>query len=212
MNSQSDRSGFFAGADKVGTFLFTNLAWAVLSITVIGIPFATLGLFAMMNEWVQGRQPELFKVFWGAIRTHWQKVIFITLIDIAISGILYVNFSVFRFMSLDNILAILSLTMTVCVALLFIGVNIYIWSLMPLLNISTKNLIKLSLVLILTYPLKSLLISSSIIIPIILSLFLPIAFFMFVTVATSAYIAVRGTWWILQQHFSVEELEALINE
>jgi uncharacterized membrane protein YesL len=212
LNSRSDNSGFFAGADKVGTFLFTNLAWAVLSITVIGIPFATLGLFAMMNEWIQGRQPELFKVFWGSIRNHWQKAILISLMDIVISGILYFNFTVFQFMGLDNIVAILSLTMTVSIGVVFVGINVYIWSLMPLLTIPTKNLIKLSLIFVLTYPVKSLLISLSIVVPTILSIFLPIAFFMFVTVATSAYIAVRGTWWILQQHFSIEELEALINE
>jgi len=180
--------------------------------TIIGIPFATLGLFAMMNQWVQGRQPELFRVFSGTIHKHWRKALIISVLDIAISSVLYINFSIFQVMSMDNILSILSVTMTACVALLFIGVNMYIWSLMPLLNISTKNLIKISLLLMLTYPLKSFFINILTITPIILSLFLPTAFFLFVTVSISGYIAVRGTWWILQQHFSVDELHTLISE
>jgi len=212
LNIQTDRSGFFAGADKVGTFLLTNFIWAAFSMTIIGIPFATLGLFAMMGQWVRGRQPELIRVFGGAIRSHWLKILIVTALDLIIGGLLYFNFSVFQFMNLTNMLSMLSLMMTISVGLTFIGVNIYIWSLIPLLSLSTKNTIKLGMILVFTYPFKSAFIVIMLMIPVIISLFLPQAFLLFVTVSTSAYIAVRGTWWILQLHFDEDEIEALMSD
>lgn len=210
MSRQQNTDSFFSGADKVGTFLFANLIWVALSLTLIGIPFATVGIFAMMNEWVQERQPEFFKIFWGAIREHWRKALVVGLLDLAIGGLIFINFSIFQLMEFNNVMAMLSRTMTVCVAGVLIAVNIYVWSCIPLLDLTIRNHLKLSLILVLTYPLSSLAVTIAVLLPIIVSFFLPIAFFLFVTISTTAYLSARGTWWMLNRHFSDEDLQQLI--
>jgi len=212
LSNTQNKETFFSIADRVGTFLFANFIWVILSVTVIGIPFATAGIFSIMNQWVQGRQPEFFRVFGGAIRDHWRKILWITLLDVAVGGLLFINFSIFRIMEIDNFIAVLSSTMTFCATIVFIMVNLYIWSYISLLDLSVRNLIKLSLILGLTYPFTSLGMTLLVIIPIVVSLFLPIAFFLFLSVSTVAYIGARGAWYVLNKHFPPDELEEFLLE
>lgn len=210
MKVSSSQQSFFTIFDSVATFLLANFLWVVISVTLIGIPFATTGLFAMMNQWVQGRQPEIFRVFGNAIRNYWKKALVITILDIVAVGLLFINFSILRIMSMDNFIAILSGTMTLCMAIVLYITNIYIWSCVVLLDLSIKKLIKLSLGLTLTYPLTSLGLAVIFLVPVFISLFLPVAFFLFVTFSTCAYLGVWVTWHLLNRHFSEGELDELI--
>jgi len=210
LSKKKNTGTFFSVADKVGTFLFANFIWVALSITIIGIPFATVGITAMMSAWLQDRQPELFKVFGGAIRDHWRKALVIGILDLVVGGLIYINFSIFQIMEYDNIIAILSRTMTVCVLVILVAINIYVWSCIPLLNLTIRNHLKLSAILVLTYPFHSLGITLVVLLPILINLFLPVAFFLFVTVSMMAYLGMRGTWWMLNRHFSDEDLQALL--
>lgn len=210
MSRQQNTNTFFSVADKVGTFLFSNLIWVALSLTIIGIPFATLGICAMMTEWVQDRQPNFFKTFLGIIREQWRKALMIGVLDLVIGGLVFINLSIFQIMAFDNVLAIVSRSMTICVAVILIAINIYVWSCIPLLDLTLRNHLKLSLILVLTYPLSSLAVTVVVLLPILVSFFLPIAFYLFLTVSTTAYLGVRGTWWMLNRHFSYDELQQLI--
>jgi uncharacterized membrane protein YesL len=201
---------FFSVADKVGTFLFANFIWVALSMTIIGIPFATAGLFAVMMQYVRGLQPEAFRHFGGAIRNYWRKIVPITLLDVFVGGLLFINYNIFQVMAMDNVMAILSGTMTVCITLVLVMVNIYVWSCLPILNISTRNLIKLSLILGLTYPFTSIGIVLLTLVPLVLSLFLPIAFYLFVSISAAAYIGARSVWYVLNKHFPDDELADLL--
>lgn len=197
-------------ADKIATFLFANFAWVVLSLTIIGTPFGTAGLFAVMTKYVRGLQPEFSRVFVGTIRDHWRKILWIALLDVLVGGLLFINYSIFQVMAMDNIMAVLSGTMTVCVTVVLIMVNIYVWTCLSLLDISVRNLIKLSLILGLTYPFTSLAITILAILPFVANLFMPVAFLLFATISTSAYIGTRGAWYVLNKHFSEEELSSLM--
>lgn len=166
----------------------------------------------MMGQWVQGRQPEFGRIFGGAIRNHWRKALLITTIDLILGGLLYFNFTVFQFMSFNNIVTMLSLMMTICVAMTFVGINIYIWSLMPMLNLSTINTIKLGMILVFTYPLKSILVIFGTGIPVGISLMLSNVILLFMTFPISALIAMHGAWWILHIHFDEDEIAALFSE
>lgn len=209
MNASSSNQSFFSTVESVSTFLLANFLWVVLSITVIGMPFATVGLFAISNHWVQGRQPEIFRVFGGAIRDHWAKAVVITALNAVACGLLFVNFSIFRMMRMDNFIAILSGTMTLSAAVLVCIMNIYVWSYLALLDLPIRKLIKLSLGFTLTYPLISLGLAVLFVLPIIMSLFLPVAIFLFVTFSTCAYLAGRVTWYVLKRHFTAKELDEL---
>ncbi len=203
-------SGFYAGAERIGTFLLANLVTAFLLLTLLGAPFGLLGLFAIVNDWVGGRQPEFFRVYFGSIKRHWQAALALGAIDLVAGGLVIFNLSIFPMMALQEFLTVLSLTMTLCFAAVFLMANLYAWSIISLLSLPWQSAIKLSFLLVLSHPLKSVLIMIATLTPLIVSLFLPIAFTLILTLAVGAYFAARGTRWVLTAHFPAEELAALM--
>ena len=210
MMAQWQNSGFYANAERIGTFLLANLITAFLLMTVIGAPFGLLGLFAVMNEWVQGRQPELFRVYLGAIKRHWRVAIALGLIDLAAFGLIAFNLSLFPIMQMQDFFAVLSLTMTLSIGAVLLMANLYAWSVVSLLDLPLRGTIKLSLLLTLGRPLHSLLIAAAALLPLLFSLTLPIAFLLILSLSVSAYIVARGVWWVLRLHFSREQLQELM--
>lgn len=202
---------FFATADRIGTFLFANFAWAALAITIVGIPFATLGLFAVMTMWVQGGQPEFFRVFADALREHWRKALVITAIDVVIGGLLMVNLSIFPLMNMGDVLAALSRGVTIAAALILLMGNVYIWPLVTLFDRPLIQIMRLTGALIFSYPIRSATLAIAAVLPIAVSILLPFAFLLFVTFSLTAYVASYGTWLILQKHFGVEEPEHFVS-
>ena len=208
--AQWQNSGFYANAERIGTFLLANLITAFLLMTVIGAPFGLLGLFAVMNEWVQGRQPELFRVYLGAIKRHWRVAIALGLIDLAAFGLIAFNLSLFPIMQMQDFFAVLSLTMTLSIGAVLLMANLYAWSVVSLLDLPLRGTIKLSLLLTLGRPLHSLLIAAAALLPLLFSLTLPIAFLFILSLSVSAYIVARGVWWVLRLHFSRDQLQELM--
>ncbi len=211
MGSWQD-SGFYAGVEVIGIFLIANLVTAFLLLTLIGAPLGLLGLFAVMNEWAQGRQPEFFRVYFGAIRRHWRSALALGFIDLAGFGLIFFNLSVFPAMPSQNFLAILSLTMTFSIGAVLLMANFYAWSIVSLLDLPLRGVIKLSLLLTLSHPLRSLFITLAALIPLLASLALPIAFLLILSLSVSAYIAARGVWRVLRVHFAREELAELMTD
>lgn len=203
-------SGFYAAAERIGNFLFANLISAFLFMTVIGAPFSLLGLFALMNEWAQGRQPEFLRVYFGAIRRRWRSALGLGIIDLAGFGLILFNLSIFPLMQLRSFPAMLSLTLTLSLGAVLLMANVYAWSLASLLDLPLRGLIKLSLLLVLSRPLHSFFIALAALAPLLASLFLPIAFLLILSFSVSAYIGARGVWWALRLHFSREELAELL--
>ena len=202
-------SGFYEGAQRIGTFLMANLVTAFLLMTVIGAPFGLLGLFALMNACVQEGQPGFFRVYPGAIRRHWRTALALGIIDLISAAVIFFNFSVIPAMG-PGFLTILSLTMTFCFCAVLLMTNLYAWSVVSLLNLPFRGTLKLSLYLTLSRPFRSLLLTLATLIPLVASLFLPIAFALFLTISVSAYIAARGVWWVLRAQFPREELAELM--
>lgn len=190
-------------------FVFSNLVWVATAFTLIGIPIATVGLFAMMSQFVRGEQPEFFKVFLEAIRQNWIKALAVGLIDLAAGAFVFINLSIMKLMNATDILVIFSRSLTITSAVVLITANIYIWFLMANTDLSLKALIKFALILVVTYPLRSLIMTIATLLPIIVSYFLPPLILLFVTISASAYIASLGAWIILQKHLTAQELETL---
>ncbi len=205
-------SGFYAGAERIGTFLLTNLISAFLLMTVVGAPLGLLGLFAVMNEWAQGRQPEFFRVYLGALRSRWRAALLLGLIDLLGCLLIATNLSIFPAMTPSDYLTILSLTMTLCAALLLLIANLYAWSLLSLLGLPLRATIRLSLTLVFGQPWRSLAFTAGALLPLLASLFLPIAFALILTLSLSASIAARGVLWSLAAQFPRDELDALLAE
>ena len=205
-------SGFFASAERIGTFLLTNLISAFLLMTVVGAPLGLLGMFAVMNEWVQGRQPEFFRVYLGALQSRWRAALLLGLVDLLGVLLIATNLSIYPAMALHDYLTILSLTMTLSAALILLMANLYAWSLLSLLRLPLRATIRLSLLLVLSQPWRSLAFTVGALLPLLASLFLPIAFALILTLSLSGYITARGVLWSLAAQFPRDELDALLAE
>ncbi|MCY3574435.1 MAG: hypothetical protein OXG92_10425 [Chloroflexi bacterium] len=204
-------SGFYAGAERIGAFLLSNLISAFLLMTVVGLPLGLLGLFAMMNEWAQGRQPEFFRVYLGALRNRWRAALLLSLVDLLAGLLIAVNLSIIPNMGQDY-LTILSLTMTICAAVVLLMANLYAWPLLTLLRLPLRTTIRLSLLLVFSQPWRSLAFTIAALLPLLASLFLPIAFALLLTLSLSAYITARGVLWSLSAQFPRDELNGLLAE
>ena len=203
-------SGWYGGAQSLAAFLIANLISAFLLMTVIGAPFGLLGLFAIMNSWVQGTRPDFFRVYFGAVRRYWRTALALGLIDLAAGALIFTNLSVIPLMAMDNFFTVLTLTLTLSVAAVLLMANLYAWSVLSLLDLPWRGTLKLSIFLVLRYPARSLLIALATLFPLLTSLFLPIAFILLLSLSVSAYIAARGVWWVLRAQFSRQELFELM--
>ncbi len=207
---QKKDGDFFARVDKVSTFLLANFVWIVLSITIIGIPFATLGLFAVMITIVRGKQLELFHTFLTTIRQHWQKALVIILADVLVGGLLVANLTILPMMNGGDLLVILSRSITIFVGSVLLMANVLVWPLVIMVNMGINQLFRLVLLLVFSHPFKCAGITLLALLPLVAALILPIAFLLFALVSATAYMASYGTWLIIRKHFSPAELESLL--
>jgi len=203
-------SGFYAQAERIGTFLLSNLISAFLLMTGIGAPLGLLGIFAVMNEWALGRQPEFFRVYLGALRSRWRAALLLGLVDLLAGALIAMNLSIFPAMALQDFPTILSLTMTIFAAVTLLMANLYAWSLLSLLRLPLRATIRLSLFLVLSQPWRSLAFTLAALLPLVASLFLPIAFALILTLSISGYITARGVLWALEAQFPRDEFSALL--
>ena len=209
MNTWQD-SAFYSGLERIGVFLFANLVSVCLLLTIIGAPFALLGLFAVMGAWARGQQPEFFAVYIGAIRARWRTALLLFLVDVAGFGIIALNLSLFPAMRMQEFLTILSLVMTLSFGAIFFAASLFAWALLGMLDLSLRGTVKLSLLLTLGKPLHSLAVIVCALVPLALSLLLPIAFLLIVSLSVSAFIAARGVWWLLRLHLTRDQLSELL--
>ena len=207
--SQLHESGFYAGAQRVAALLLANLITVFLLLTIVGAPFGLLGLFAVANEWINRRELDFFQIYLGSIRQRWRAALGLGALTLAGAGLVAVNLTLLPAMGSADLLSALSLMFTLGFAIVLLMTNIYAWSILTQLNLSLRATLRLSLLLALSYPLKSLAITVVALVPLLGSLFLPAAFYLFVSLCAAALIAARGVSWVLNQRFSSEELEQL---
>ena len=193
-------TGFSEIVEVVGTFVMANLLWVVASIPVVTMPAATAGLFAVFVPWVRGQSVEPLAAFFGGMRRHWRKATVVALIDLAIGAFVTLNLLILRQMGLGQILALLSLSLTVTMAVLALGVNVYAWPLLILQDLPVRNLLQNALKLALVHPGWTILVLAAAAVPLLLSLFLPQAVFLTLSFSTSALITTWGAWRVIRRY------------
>jgi uncharacterized membrane protein YesL len=206
---REDNDDLFAQIDKWVSLMMMNLLWVVFALPLITLPAGTAALFTVLSLRVRGKQPELFQEFFGALRRHWLTATLLGLANLLLVGLLLVNVSIFPIMSLSDPLAFLSRTVTLFVGLALSMVNLYAWTLLPVLDVPVKQLVIASARLAFAYPLWSFAILAAAVLPILISLLLPQAVFVFFTFACSAWIVTVGTWRIIRRHLPEDELLTL---
>jgi uncharacterized membrane protein YesL len=209
-NGRQEIADLLEYAEQWAMFILPNLLWCILSLPIVTLPAATAGLFAVMSQKARGQQPEVFQVFFHAMRRLWLPATVIFLVDMAAGGLIVVNLTIFPMMNItSNPLAFLSWSVTLFVALLLALVNLYLWSLLVLVDGTLRQITTTACQIAFTFPLWSAGILVLAIVPILVSLLLPQAFFVLVTFSLVAYIINRGTWQIIRRFLSPEILKTL---
>ena len=201
---RAERAELAEHVEKWGTFVLANIVWAILSIPVITLPAATAGLFTFMSARARGQQPDFFRTFFEGVMLHWRKATLIAALDVVIGVVIALNLAILPRMEVNtDPIAFLSRSVTVFAVLALLLINLYAWSLMPVLEkLSAWQLITASARLVFTHPLWSLGVLIVAAIPVIFSLLLPQGILVIATASTCALIICKGTWHVIRQHLS----------
>jgi uncharacterized membrane protein YesL len=108
-----------------------------------------------------------------------------------------------------DVIGFLSRSVTLFVALTLLLMNLYVWSLMVISDLTIRELIEISFKLIIMRPLWSCGVLILAVIPIAISLLLPRAAFLLITVSATILIITMGTWPIIQRYVPEELLTDL---
>jgi uncharacterized membrane protein YesL len=193
-------------AEKWANFILANLLWSILAIPLVTLPAATAALFSVMSDRVRGSSVPFFVGFFGAMRRLWLKATLVVLGDVVVGGLLLINVLIFRAMPLYDVVGILSRSVTVFAVLALLLANLYLWSLMVVVEMSLSDLLTTAFRLVFLYPLRSLGILLAAAVPIVVSLLLPRGVFLLITASTTALIITTGTWPLIQRHLPEETL------
>lgn len=188
--------------DKTGTFILANLFWVLLAIPIITIPAATAGLFATLMPLARGGSSEVFRDFFAGVRQNWRKASLIGLLDMLVGGLVISNILIFQMMGAPQIVALLSQSVTIFVALMLILTNLYVWPLMVAFDFSLRDLVTTAFKLVLLHPAWTFVMLLLAFAPFAASLllFLPAGVLIFVTFSASALLVSWGAWRVIRLH------------
>lgn len=209
MNLDSKNNGFFHILDKISLLILGNLLWVALSLPIVTMPMATIGLFSALSPWVRGKDHDFFKSFFSGMKESWGKSIVIMLLNAVTLALVILNLFILSAMDSLTIVGIFSGVVSLAVAS-FVGLlNLYIWPLMVMFDNSLKNLLALSIKLAFSH------LAWSMFLLIVLVGFLGLLFLLpaIITPLISVSICVLwinwGTWRIMRRYIDKNELAKL---
>ncbi len=206
---QQEYADLLEQLDRWGSLIVVNMLWCLLAVPLITLPAATAGLFAVLSLRVRGKQPEVFREFFGAMRRLWLKATLIVLMDGAITGLVIANLLIVSLMDTGNVLGLLARSVSIFVGLALLLVNLYLWPLLVMFDLPLKRLVDWSVKLALAYPLWSLGVMLGGILPFAIGLLLPQFIWLVIVFACAVLIVNLGTWRVIRLHLSDDERRSL---
>lgn len=194
--------------DKAMSFILVNMLWMVLAALIVTLPAATAGLFATLTPWVRGQHSEPFQDFFGAMRRDAAKSIVIVLADAAIGLVIWLNLGILRQIG-ASAPALLSLSVTIFVALAAVAANLYLWPLLVSVDAPLTQLVRVAIRLVLLHPAWSIFASLLALLPLAISLVVPRFIVLMVTFSTCALLASWGAWQVLDKFVDNRTLKGI---
>jgi uncharacterized membrane protein YesL len=192
---------FFDLIDRLGTFVLANLFWVLFSLPLVTLPIATAGLFATITPMAQRKPSEVFQKFFSGMRQYWRKAMLMGIIDAILAALVVANFSIFRLMNMAQPIAVISQSVTLCVAAIAIMVNLYFWPLMVTVDLPFRELLDTSVRFVFMHPLWSIVMLLMVLaILAITLLLLPRAALILVTISAVAWVTSWAAWRIIQRY------------
>ncbi len=195
--------------DRAASVVIANLMWTFCAMLIIPMPAATAGLFAVLAPLARGKDREFFATFFSTIRRQWLKATALGLIDVALGGLVVVNLLVIDTMPLPELPLWFLRSLSLLTGLTLLLVNLYAWPLLVMFDLPLRRLLKVSLLLTLAHPLRSLLTLLLGAAPLVAGLFLPLWLLAVGLVAVSALAISWGSWQVIRLRASEEELAEL---
>ncbi|MEQ8674863.1 MAG: DUF624 domain-containing protein [Aggregatilineales bacterium] len=199
------KTGFRDDLEVWSSPVLANMLWIMLCLLVITIPLAFVGLLATMFHWMDDRNTRVFTIFFSAIRQTWQKAYAVALMDILIVSFLYFNLLIIQAMDSSDILVFLSRGVTLITLVIFLMVNVYIWVLVAIWDVPLKQILKFSIQLVFAQPIWSFVTCLGFIATFVFSTILPSAAFIICVGAIAAYVACRGTWFVVTKYVPADQ-------
>lgn len=195
--------------DRVATLIIANIMWVFLSLMIIPLPAATAGLFSVTMPLARNKDREFFATFFNTMRRQWRKATVLALLDFALGALVLVNLQALATIPLPEAVIWFLRSLTLIIGLVLLLTNLYAWPLLVMFDLPMQRLIKVSLLLTLAHPLQSLLTLALGAAPLVAGLFLPL-WLMFVGFVSLSALAISwGSWRVIRQRASDEELAEL---
>lgn len=203
--SSRPNDGLFAFLDKLTAFMLANLLWVLLSIPLVTLPMTTAGLFATMSRWAQGQPVEVFRDFFGGMREHWRKASIIVVLDLLLGGLIALDLYAFGRMNMPQVIALVSRSVTLFVAVTAIMVNLYLWPLMVTFDeLPLRRLLDTSLKLVFAHPVWSVVMFVLALLPVTASLLLPAAALVLLSFSSIALLVSWSAWRVIRRYIPAE--------
>jgi len=196
-----DYQEFFTKLDRFSGFAIINVLWVIGSAFIITLPLATVGLFAVLADWVRGKNSEALARFFGGMRQYGLKASLIALVDAGIMGLLALNLHIIPQMGLPTPIHYPFLSVTLFISLMVVMANLYIWILLVTYDLTLKRLADVAIHLSMTHfswTFCVLLMTTG-----VLGLglvFIPSGISVFVLFAGCAYVVAWGAWRVIRQY------------
>ncbi|MGJ3237133.1 MAG: DUF624 domain-containing protein [Anaerolineae bacterium] len=180
--------------------ILANLLWILVSIPLLTMPLALVGLLAVMFHWVDDRRTQVFSIFFNTIRQTWHKCYMLLALDLLVGGFLILNVLIFLEMDITQWLPRISLGATIFTLFIFLMANILAWVLIAVWDAPFKRIVTFAIRLVFVNPFWTVITGGCAILPFLFSLVLPAAVFVTVTGALAAAIAARGTHYLMRTY------------
>lgn len=205
MATKTGRTGLRDDLEIWSSPVLANMFWIILCTMVITIPLAFVGLLATMFRWMDDRDTRVFTIFFSAIRQSWLKAYAVALIDIFVGTFFYFNLLIIQTMSQTDIFALTSRGVTLIAVVVFLMVNIYVWVLVAIWDAPLKQILKFSVQLVFAEPIWSFLTCLGFFSTFVFATILPSAVFIICVGAIAAYVACRGTWFVVTKYVPADK-------
>ena len=189
--------------------VLANLIWVMLSIPIITMPLAFVGLLAVMFHWMRDRRTQVFSIYFNTIKQTWRKAYALALVDVLVGGFLLLNISIFLQMDMSQWLPRISLGATVFALAIFLVANVVAWVLVAVWDAPLKLIIRRAIELVFINPFWTVIMALCFYVPFAFSLVLPVAVFMTVMGALAGAIASHGTRYLMTQYLSSSQMNLL---
>lgn len=158
---------------KIFDCICLSVLWVLFSLPVITAGASTTALYTTVYHYIRNEEGRLWQTFWGAFRENWKRSTLVWLVVMAVSALLAVDVLVFRTMRVNGELLgglYWLILVLCCVAITWVA---YLIAYAARFQGRARDVLRISLILMLVHPFKTLIVFILLAIGILLVMMVP---------------------------------------